>query len=160
MTSKQYLRDYKLTANRASRMEHYPLPKVEDLFSTLAGGTLFTKLDMSQTYLQLLVDDQNFQCTMKSHLKGISNVLVCLDNILITGPTQKQHMKNLFAVLSSFRQAGLRLMKQKCRFLAKSVEYLGFTIDQQGVRLSEGKVQVIKSAPNPQNLTELKAYLQ
>ena len=134
MTSKQYLRDYKLTANRASRMEHYPLPKVEDLFSTLAGGTLFTKLDMSQTYLQLLVDDQSkelltvnthkglfahdcssasgiFQCTMKSLLKGISNVLVCLDNILITGLTQKQLMKNLFAVLSSFHQAGLRLIK-------------------------------------------------
>ena len=44
--------DYKLTANRASCLEHYPLPKVEDLFSTLAGGTLFTNLDMSQAYLQ------------------------------------------------------------------------------------------------------------
>ena len=31
-------------------MEHYPLPKVQDLFSTLAGGTLFTMLDMSQAY--------------------------------------------------------------------------------------------------------------
>ena len=39
------------------------------------------------------------------------------------------------------------------------MEYLGFTIDQQGVHPSEGKVQAIKSAPNPQNLTELKAYL-
>ena len=49
--------DYKLTANHASRLEHYPLPKVEDLFSTLAVGTLFTKLDISQAYLQLLMDD-------------------------------------------------------------------------------------------------------
>ena len=179
--------DYKLTANRASCMEHYPTPKVEDLFSTLAGGTLFTKLDMSQAYLQLLVDDQSkelltvnahkglfaynrlpfgvslapgiFQHTMESLLKSIPNVLVYLDNILITGPTQKQHMKNLLAVLSSVRQAGLCLKKQKCRFLAKSVEYLGFAIDQQGVHPSEGKVQAIKSAPNPQNLTGLKAYL-
>ena len=91
--------DYKLTANRASRMEHHPLTKVEDMFSTLAGGTLFTKLDMSRAYLQLLVDDQskelltvnthkglfaynrlpfgvssapeNFQCIMESLLKGI-----------------------------------------------------------------------------------------
>ena len=39
------------------------------------------------------------------------------------------------------------------------MEYLGFTIDQQGVHPSEGKVQAIKSAPNPQNRTELKAYL-
>ena len=176
--------NYKLTANRASRMEHYPQSKVEDLFSTLAGGTLFTKLDMSQAYLQLLVDDQSkglltanthkglfaynrlpfgissapgiFQRTMESLSKGIPNVLVTailvyLDNILITGPTQEQHMKNLLAVLSSFHQAGLHLKKQKCRFLAKSAEYLGFTIDQQGVHPTEGKVQAIKSAPNPWN---------
>ena len=50
--------DYKLTANCASCLEHYPLPKVDDLFSTLAGSTLFTKLDMSQAYLQLVLDDQ------------------------------------------------------------------------------------------------------
>ena len=80
-------------------------------------------------------------------------------DILITGPTQEQHMKNLHAVLNCFCQAGLRLKKQKCRFLAESVEYLGFTIDQLGVHPSEGKVKAIKSAPNPKNLTELKAYL-
>ena len=96
---------------------------------------------------------------MESLLKGIPNVLVYLDDILITGPTQEQHMKNLHAVLNCFHQAGLRLKKQKCQFLAKSVEYLGFTIDQQGVHPSEGKVKAIKSAPNPKNLTELKAYL-
>ena len=45
--------DYKLTANKASRLEQYPLPKVEDLFSTLAGGITFTKLDMSQAYQQM-----------------------------------------------------------------------------------------------------------
>ena len=136
--------DYKLTANRASRMEHYPLPKVKDLFSTLVGGTLFTKLDMSQACLQLLVDDQSkevltvnthkgpfaynilpfgvllapgiFQRTIMSILKGIPNVLVYLDDILITGPTQEQHLKNLLAVLTSFRQEGLRLKKQKFDF--------------------------------------------
>ena len=122
---------------------------------------------MSQAYLQLLMDDQSkelltvnthkglfaynrlsfgvssapgiFQRTMESLLKGIPNVL--------------------HAVLNCFHQAGLRLKKQKCRFLAKSVEYLGFTIDQQGVHPSEGKVKAIKSAPNPKNLTEFKAYL-
>ena len=51
--------DYKLRANRTTRLKHYPLPKVDDLFTTLAGGTLFTKLDMNQAYLQLLLDDQS-----------------------------------------------------------------------------------------------------
>ena len=32
-------------------------------------------------------------------------------------------------------------------------------IDQQAIHPSEGKVQAIKSAQNPKNLTELNAYL-
>ena len=54
---------------------------------------------------------------------------------------------------------GLRLKKQKCQFLVKSVDYLGYTIDQKGIRPFEGKVEAVKAAPNPKNLTELKAYL-
>lgn len=40
--------DYKLTVNQVSKLEEYPLPCIEDLFATLAGGKLFTKLDMSK----------------------------------------------------------------------------------------------------------------
>ena len=167
-------------------MEHYPLPKVDDSFSTLAGGALFTKLDMSQAYLQLTSDDQTkelltinthkglfaynrlpfgvlsapeiFQHTMESLLSGIPNVLVYLDDTLFTGPTQEQHVNNLHEVLGHFCQAGLRLKKQKCQFLVKSVDYLGYTVDQQGIHPS--KVETVKAAPNPKNLTEeLKAYL-
>ena len=40
--------DYKLTVNKAARLVTYPIPKLEDLFSQLAGGAIFTKLDLSQ----------------------------------------------------------------------------------------------------------------
>ena len=62
-------------------------------------------------------------------------------------------------MLLRFRQAGLCLKKQKCQFLVKSVDYLGYTIDQKGIHPFEGKVEAVKAAPNPKNLTELKAYL-
>ena len=63
--------DYKLTVNQVSKLEEYPLPRVEDLFATLAGGKLFTKLDMSQAYQQLLLDkDSNEYLTINTH-KGL-----------------------------------------------------------------------------------------
>ena len=49
--------DYKLTANKALLTECYPLPRVDDLVTALAGGKYFTKLDMSNAYLQLPVDE-------------------------------------------------------------------------------------------------------
>ena len=60
--------DYKLTTNCVSRLEHYPIPKVEDLFSMLA---LFMKLDMSQAYLQLLMDDQSKELLTVNTHKGL-----------------------------------------------------------------------------------------
>ncbi len=51
--------DYKLTINQAAKLETYPIPRVEDLFSMLAGGKTFTKLDMSHAYQQLLLDEMS-----------------------------------------------------------------------------------------------------
>ena len=31
--------DYKLTINQAARVDKYPLPKADDLFASLSGGT-------------------------------------------------------------------------------------------------------------------------
>ena len=45
--------DFKQTVNPVAKLDKYPIPRVEDLFSKLAGGKAFTKLDLSQAYLQL-----------------------------------------------------------------------------------------------------------
>ena len=51
--------DFKLTVNQASKLDRYPIPKVEGLFAKLAGGKAFTTLDMSQVYQQLLLDKES-----------------------------------------------------------------------------------------------------
>lgn len=51
--------DYKVTVNQALNVEEYPLPTPEDLFSTLSGGKIFSKLDLSQAYLQIPVDESS-----------------------------------------------------------------------------------------------------
>ena len=52
--------DFKQTVNPVSTLDKYPIPKIEDLFSTLAGGKVFSKIDLSQAYQQLpLADESN-----------------------------------------------------------------------------------------------------
>ena len=51
--------DIKQTVNPVARLDRYPIPKVEDLFVKLTGGCTFTKIDPSQTYLQLPLDDES-----------------------------------------------------------------------------------------------------
>ena len=51
--------DYKVTVNQELEIDQYPLPKPEELFATFAGGKIFTKLDLSQAYLQLQLDEKS-----------------------------------------------------------------------------------------------------
>ena len=49
--------DYKVTVNPCIEVPQHPLPCTEDIFATLAGGTVFTKLDISHAYQQLQSDE-------------------------------------------------------------------------------------------------------
>ena len=48
--------DYKVTINRVVDDEQYPLPTAQDLYTTLAGSNMFTKLDLAHAYAQMSVD--------------------------------------------------------------------------------------------------------
>jgi len=51
--------NYKVTVNQALSVEEHPLPTPEELFSTLPAGKIFSKLDLSQAYLQLPIEDKS-----------------------------------------------------------------------------------------------------
>ncbi|XP_056136247.1 uncharacterized protein K02A2.6-like [Lampris incognitus] len=180
--------DYKLTVNTVSSLEQYPVPRVEDLFTALSGGKQFSQLDMSHAYQQILMDEESkkyltvnthrglftynrlpfgggasapaiFQRTMESLLRGIPLVAVYLDDILVSGVDEADRLRNLDAVLTRLREAGLRLRRSKCTFMQEEVEYLGHRVDAQGLHPVKKRVKAIMEAPTPTNVTELKSYL-
>ena len=176
-----------VSAARRAFVSRYPIPRIEDLLAKLAGGKQFSKLDMSQAYQQLLLDESSrqyvvinthkglfcysrlpfgvssapgiFQRVMENLLQDIPGVVVYIDDVLITGPDESGHMVALEEMLRTMEQAGLRLSKGKCLFMAPSVEYLGYKIDADGLHPLPEKVRAIEMAPKPRNTTELKAYL-
>ena len=63
--------DFKLTANVATKLEIYPLPRIDDLFSSFAGGQHFSKLDLSHAYLQLLLAEESQPIVTVNTHKGL-----------------------------------------------------------------------------------------
>ena len=63
--------DYKVTCNPVLEIDQYPLPNPSDLIASLAGGKTFTKLDLTQAYQQLLLDDPSKQYTTINAHQGL-----------------------------------------------------------------------------------------
>lgn len=58
-----------MTVYRIISEEQYPLPNTDDIFASLAGGHKFSKLDLSQAYSQLELDEDSEEClTINTHL--------------------------------------------------------------------------------------------
>ena len=179
--------DYKVTVNRVAKLDKYPLPLIDDLFASLAGGKRFTTLDLSHAYQQIELDDESrqyvtisthkglfrynrlpfgvasapsiFQRTMENLLQGIQGVCVYIDDILISGRTDEEHLEHLDEVIRRLAEAGMRLKKKKCAYLLSAVDYLGHVINAEGLRTSDSKIAGIVKAPAPRDVSELRSFL-
>ncbi|KFD51229.1 hypothetical protein M513_07829 [Trichuris suis] len=145
------------TINPHVILDQHPLPRFEELMAKLNGGTLFSVIDLKDAYLQMRVHRESqkylviathrgyfrykrlpfglsfapalFQRAMVQILAGVEGVAVYIDDIIVTGCDEQQHMKRLHMVLSGLKKAGVRTRTSKCKFLCKSVTYLGQDIE-------------------------------
>lgn len=51
--------DFKVSLNPNLNPQLYPMPTVNEVLSTAAGGERFTKLDLADAYLQVPFDDES-----------------------------------------------------------------------------------------------------
>ena len=112
--------DYKVTLNQVLDVDQHSLPKPSDLFATLAGGKVFSKLDLAQAYHQMeVVEKFQHLLTITTHkalyryrrlpfgiysapalsqrtkeqiLQGIPGVVAFMDDIELTGATVEEHL--------------------------------------------------------------------
>ena len=178
---------YKVTVNPVLDVDSHPLPKLQELLTTLSGGKKFTRLHLSSAYLQMELETESrnyvtinthiglyrytrlpfsiasapaiFQRSMDAILQGIPSVICYLDDLLVTGASDEVHLQNLQQVLSRLKEQGVKFKKDKCTFLQNAVEYLGFTIDNKGVHTAPAKSEAIQKAPKKKNVSELQSFL-
>ena len=115
--------DYRVTINPVMNIDQHPLPKPDDLFATLAGGKIFSKIDLTHAYQQMPLDEDSqklvtinthrglyqyhrltfgvasapalFQKAMDTILQGIPHVICYIDDILVSGGSYTQHLQSL-----------------------------------------------------------------
>lgn len=179
--------DFKLTVNPNIIMDIYPLHTIDDIFAKLQGGNTFTELDLRHAYMQFPVEEncQKFltiithkglfsytkvpegvspapadvQRKMDECLRGIDGAIAYLDNIYVTGKTAEDHLQNLDRVCDRLQECGLRLNREKCKFMQKNLDVLGFVINKEGLHKAKSKIAAMVNAPKPENLKQLESFL-
>ncbi|XP_055909310.1 uncharacterized protein K02A2.6-like [Eupeodes corollae] len=179
--------DFHITINPQLEIDRHPIPRIQELFHKLQGGQYFTKVDLSDAYLQVPLDDESKKLCVISTQFGLfeyqrlpfgtssstgifqryieqltSDIDFCtsyLDDIIVSGRTDDEHLHNLQILLERLERHGLRCRLEKCQFAKSEINYLGHIIDAAGICPSEARVAAIRDLPEPRNLKDLEAFI-
>ena len=174
-------------ANQAIKRERHITPTINEIIHDLNGACIFSKLDLNQGYNQLELDESSryittffshlglwrykrlsfginsaaevFQNAIRvalSDLKGVCNIS---DDILVYGRTPDEHNTNLRICFQRIKDKGLTLNKTKCVFSKSSLDFLGHTFTEGGMRVDPKKVEAVVNLSNPSNQTEIRSLL-
>ncbi|MBW0559584.1 hypothetical protein O181_099299 [Austropuccinia psidii MF-1] len=86
-------------------------------------------------------------------------VVVYLDDIMVFSSSEEEHVKHVASVLQRLRDNNLFAKASKCVFHASSVEYLGYVVSSDGLKMDSLKTQQILNWPQPKNIKALQSFL-
>lgn len=179
--------DCKVTINRFIETEHYPIPKIEDIFASLSFARVFCVIDLRGAYQQIVVSEASqhyltmntifglyrytrlpfgvasapsiFQEKMERMLAGLEGVFCYLDDILIGGKDENECKERLMLVLQRLNEHHVQINIEKCKFLESSVKYLGHILQNGQIMPNPEKVRAITEAKRPYSIETLQSYL-
>lgn len=186
--SPRFCVDYR-KLNAITKVNSYPLPRMDDLFDRLNGIKYMSKLDLMMGFHQVPLSTESkeksafvtpdghyeyermsfglnnapatFQQLMDRTLKNLkwSEALVYLDDTLALGKDWESHMKSLELVLEAVTEANLTLQPAKCEFGMEEIEFLGHEISSQGIKVKSKKVDAVKNFPIPNSVTKVRSFV-
>ncbi|MBW0460548.1 hypothetical protein O181_000263 [Austropuccinia psidii MF-1] len=175
--------------NAITRKNRYPVPPINQLSTVLNGSTIFSKIDLhgACNLLRITEGDEHltaFRTNYGSHEYlvmpfGLTNapnsfqnlvndifsdffeifVLVYLDYIMVFSSTEEEHVKHMASVLQRLRDNNLFSKASKCLFHASSVEYLGYVVSSDGLKMDHSKAQQILNWSQPKKIKAFQSFL-
>ena len=174
-------------ANTAVRRERHPMPTIDDVLHEMTGAATFSKLDLTQSFHQIELDEKSrfittfathkglyryrrlmfgISCAPEIHQRVIQQVLAdcegarnIADDIVVFGSTVEEHDRRLDVVLQRLMQAGLTLNKEKCRFRLTELVFMGHHLSGKGVTAANEKVAAVLKAREPSSPAEVRSFL-
>jgi hypothetical protein len=184
--TKRVVQDFQ-SLNANIYVDKYSMQDMQECISEIgrAGSTIFTTLDFTSGFWQMVLDPKlrpytapgmgqfewkvvsmglasvpsAFQQLIEQVVKGIPNVVVYIDNLIIHSKMQKDHFRSLDTVFTRLAAHDLRVNLKKCVFGSNETSYLGFRLTKEGIFPGTDKLKAVKEAQPPKNIKQICQFL-
>lgn len=173
--------------NSVTTPDRYPVPNIQDFTINLDECSVFSKIDLTRAYHQIPVNEpdipktaiitpfglfeftrmtfglrnagQTFQRFIDQVLKGLPFVFKYIDDIQIASKNHDEHLEHLKVVFERFREHKLKINISKCEFGKSEINFLGFTINQFGIKPTDEKIKAIQKIDLPKVVKDLRRFI-
>lgn len=176
--------DYRML-NSTTVPDKYPLPRLTDFTYILENKKILSKIDIRKAYHCIPVKDiektaiitpfglfeylrmpfglrnaaQTFQRFMDSLFRDLNFVFIYVDDCLIASDNEDLHYQHLETVFKRLHENGITINLEKCEFLRREIDFLGYHITSQGIQPTEENYKAIMEFPKPKTIQELRRFL-
>lgn len=175
--------------NSVTIKNRHPLPLISETLDRLVGAKLFTKLDLQHAYHRVRIREGDewktafrtryghfeylvmpfgltnapatFQAYINRALADVVDIfcVVYLDDILIFSDSLEAHWGHVKQVLERLRHHNLYVKLSKCTFASSEVEFLGFLVNTQGIKMDPERIRTIAEWPTPRTFRDVQVFL-
>jgi len=180
--------DYR-ALNKITIPNRYPLPLTQELQDRVRGAQWFTKMDLKNGFHLIRVKEgdewktafrtryglfefqvmpfgltnapSTFQDMMNHVFSDMLDVgvIAYMDDILVYADTEEGHDRTVKQVLKRLQTNSLAISPEKCVWKVKEVEFLGYIIGRDGIKMSGEKVEAVLGWKSPNSITEVQSFL-
>ena len=171
-------------ANEGIQRECFPIPTVEETLIEMNASKVFSKLDLNMGFHQIELDEASrpittftthaglfrykrlmfgvssapeiYQYTIQQVLKDCPGCKNMTDDIIIYADSVEEHDRRLEKVLTTLKENGLTLNKDKCLHRMDQLQFMGFLLSEKGIGPSSEKV---RNAERPKSASEVRSFL-
>ncbi|CAG9134600.1 unnamed protein product [Plutella xylostella] len=175
--------------NSVTKRDAYNLPYVSEILDNLRDAKFLSSVDLSKAFWQIPIAPEDQEKTafyvpgrgtlkFKTTAFGLTNApatqqrlvdmlfgdfdlktFAYLDDIIVVSSSFEEHVSLLLRVLEKLKHANLTINLEKCKFFRSQLKYLGYVVDEHGLRTDPSKVEAILNYPTPTSRKDLKRFL-
>ncbi|MBW0499636.1 hypothetical protein O181_039351 [Austropuccinia psidii MF-1] len=130
--------------NAVTGKNRYPVRPMNQLLTVCNGFTIFSKIDLCGAYNLLRIKEGDEHLTACTTKYGFMSIWLChlalpMLQLLSRIFPEEEHVKHVASVLQRLSDNDLFAKASKCVFHASSVEYLGYVVSGDGLKMDSSK---------------------